>query len=139
MDGFLYLIPLSLGLGVLGLAVFFWTLRKGQYEDLDGAAERILHDEDAPLAETDDGPGESATAARHGPVPPETRIGGSPKPSSATREPVESRESQQRFRAERTRRDATGLHHTERSDASNSAGSRSAEGRRAGRGPAERT
>lgn len=49
MDGFLYLVPISLGLGAIGLAVFLWTLRKGQYDDLDGAAERILHDEDTPL------------------------------------------------------------------------------------------
>lgn len=44
-----WLIPISLGLGGLGLAVFFWSLRSGQYEDLDGAAERILFDdEDTP-------------------------------------------------------------------------------------------
>ena len=53
MDSFLYLIPISLGLGAIGLAVFLWTLRKGQYDDLDGAAERILHDEDAPLPMSD--------------------------------------------------------------------------------------
>ena len=51
MDGFFYLIPLSLGLGAAGLAVFLWTLRKGQYEDLDGAAERIIYDDDAPISE----------------------------------------------------------------------------------------
>ena len=43
-----YLIPISLGLGLLGLAAFLWALRSGQYEDLDGAAERILYDEDRP-------------------------------------------------------------------------------------------
>ena len=43
-----YLIPISLGLGFLGLAAFLWALRSGQYEDLDGAAERILYDEDRP-------------------------------------------------------------------------------------------
>ncbi|HEY6815062.1 MAG TPA: cbb3-type cytochrome oxidase assembly protein CcoS [Croceibacterium sp.] len=43
-----YLIPISLGLGLLGLATFLWALRSGQYEDLDGAAERILYDEDHP-------------------------------------------------------------------------------------------
>jgi cbb3-type cytochrome oxidase maturation protein len=43
-----YLIPISLGLGLLGLAAFLWALHSGQYEDLDGAAERILYDEDRP-------------------------------------------------------------------------------------------
>ncbi len=60
MDGFFYLIPLSLGLGAIGLAVFLWTLRKGQYEDLDGAAERILYDNDEPIREADSAP--SATS-----------------------------------------------------------------------------
>lgn len=43
-----FLIPISLGLGLLGLAAFFWSFRSGQYEDMDGAAERILYDEDKP-------------------------------------------------------------------------------------------
>lgn len=38
------LIPLSLALGGIGLAAFLWSLRAGQYDDLDGAAERILLD-----------------------------------------------------------------------------------------------
>jgi cbb3-type cytochrome oxidase maturation protein len=49
MSDFFYLIPVALVLGALGLAAFMWSLRSGQYEDLDGAAERILFDEDAPL------------------------------------------------------------------------------------------
>ena len=40
------LIPAALGLGLLGLAAFFWSLRHGQFEDLDGAANRILIDEE---------------------------------------------------------------------------------------------
>lgn len=44
-----YLIPLSLALGALGLGLFFWALKSGQYEDVAGAAERILNDEDRPL------------------------------------------------------------------------------------------
>jgi cbb3-type cytochrome oxidase maturation protein len=39
---FLFLIPIALGLGVIGLVAFLWSMRSGQYEDLDGAAERIL-------------------------------------------------------------------------------------------------
>jgi cbb3-type cytochrome oxidase maturation protein len=42
----LYLIPLALFLGGLGLAAFVWCLRSGQYEDLDGAAQRVLFDDD---------------------------------------------------------------------------------------------
>jgi len=48
MAGLVYLIPVALFLGGLGLAAFFWTLRSGQYEDLDGAAHRILFDEEPP-------------------------------------------------------------------------------------------
>lgn len=43
-----YLIPISIGLGLVGLATFLWALGSGQYEDMDGAAERILYDEDRP-------------------------------------------------------------------------------------------
>ena len=46
MSGLVYLIPAALFLGGLGLAAFFWALRSGQFEDLDGAAERILIDTD---------------------------------------------------------------------------------------------
>ena len=46
MNALLYLIPIALFLGLLGLAAFLWSLRSGQYEDLDGAAERILFDDD---------------------------------------------------------------------------------------------
>lgn len=49
MGALWYLIPISLGLGGLGLALFFWALRTGQYEDVAGAAERILMDDDQPL------------------------------------------------------------------------------------------
>lgn len=41
------LIPAALFLGLLGLAAFLWSLGSGQYDDLDGAAVRIL-DDDAP-------------------------------------------------------------------------------------------
>ena len=40
------LIPAALGLGLMGLAAFFWSLRHGQFEDLDGAANRILIDDE---------------------------------------------------------------------------------------------
>lgn len=42
----LVLIPVALVLGGLGLAAFLWALKSGQYEDMEGAANRILFDED---------------------------------------------------------------------------------------------
>lgn len=41
-----YLIPVALALGGAGLALFFWAMRNGQFEDLDGAANRILIDDE---------------------------------------------------------------------------------------------
>ena len=52
MTGLLVLIPLALAMGTLGLAAFFWAMSDGQFEDLDGAANRILID-DEDEAETD--------------------------------------------------------------------------------------
>lgn len=46
MTGLILLIPVALGLGLLGLLAFFWALRNGQFEDPDGAASRILIDEE---------------------------------------------------------------------------------------------
>jgi cbb3-type cytochrome oxidase maturation protein len=40
------LIPVALGLGVLGLSAFLWSIRNDQYDDLDGAAHRILDDDE---------------------------------------------------------------------------------------------
>ncbi|MEM9500828.1 MAG: cbb3-type cytochrome oxidase assembly protein CcoS [Pseudomonadota bacterium] len=48
MTGLAILIPIALGMGALGLAAFFWAMRSGQYEDMDGAANRILIDEEDP-------------------------------------------------------------------------------------------
>lgn len=42
MNLLIFLIPVALGLGFLGLVAFLWSMRSGQYEDLDGAAQRIL-------------------------------------------------------------------------------------------------
>ncbi|SNT25500.1 cbb3-type cytochrome oxidase assembly protein CcoS [Sphingopyxis indica] len=50
MNGLLFLIPIALGLGLLGLAAFFWSLRSGQFDDLDGAALRIFVDEERDAA-----------------------------------------------------------------------------------------
>ncbi len=50
MTGLLILIPVALFLGAIGLAAFLWSLRSGQYDDLEGAAWRIPQndDEDTP-------------------------------------------------------------------------------------------
>lgn len=48
------LIPISLALGLGALAAFLWTLRSGQYEDLDGASRRILFDDDAAPPQDED-------------------------------------------------------------------------------------
>jgi cbb3-type cytochrome oxidase maturation protein len=45
-----WLVPIALGMGLVGLMAFMWSMRNGQYEDLDGAAERVL------LADAADGP-----------------------------------------------------------------------------------
>ena len=52
MTALLFLIPIALGLGALALMGFLWTLKSGQYEDLDGAAQRILLEDDDEPAET---------------------------------------------------------------------------------------
>jgi cbb3-type cytochrome oxidase maturation protein len=50
MTGLAFLIPIALGMGLLGLVAFLWSMREGQYDDMDGAANRILiDDEDEPL------------------------------------------------------------------------------------------
>ena len=46
MNILIYLVPVALGLGLLGLAAFLWSMKNGQYEDLDGAAVRVLFDDD---------------------------------------------------------------------------------------------
>ncbi len=46
MNVLFFLIPIALGLGALGLIAFLWSLKSNQYEDLQGAAYRILDDSD---------------------------------------------------------------------------------------------
>lgn len=61
MTVLLYLVPTALSLGLLGLMAFLWSLRSGQYEDLDGAAVRVLSDDD--LAGPHEGRAPAAKAA----------------------------------------------------------------------------
>ena len=42
----LFLVPIALMLGLAGLVAFVWSLRVGQFDDLDGAASRVLFDDD---------------------------------------------------------------------------------------------
>ena len=49
MSFLIWMIPLALLMGLAGLIGFMWSLKSGQFEDLDGAAHRILMDDDKPL------------------------------------------------------------------------------------------
>ena len=46
MNVLAYLVPLAVGLGLIGLIGFLWALKSGQYSDVDGAALRVLSDDD---------------------------------------------------------------------------------------------
>lgn len=46
MTGLAFLIPIALMMGLAGLAAFFWAMRSGQYDDMDGAAHRVLIDDE---------------------------------------------------------------------------------------------
>ena len=48
MTSLAFLLPIALGMGLIGLAAFFWALKKGQFSDLDGAAARILIEDEEP-------------------------------------------------------------------------------------------
>jgi cbb3-type cytochrome oxidase maturation protein len=57
MEVLVFLVPLAITLGALGLVAFLWSLRNGQYDDLDGAAWRaIADDEPGPPAVKDASP-----------------------------------------------------------------------------------
>lgn len=48
MNVLVYLVPIALALGLLGLAAFLWALKSGQFDDLDGAGWRAINDDDLP-------------------------------------------------------------------------------------------
>ena len=54
MSVLIYLIPIALLLGLVGLGAFIWSIKSGQYEDLEGAARRILFDEEEDGKNDDD-------------------------------------------------------------------------------------
>ncbi|MDZ4137190.1 MAG: cbb3-type cytochrome oxidase assembly protein CcoS [Paracoccaceae bacterium] len=59
-----YLIPISIGLGLTGLGAFFWALRHDQYDDLEGAAARILVAPDTPAPTRPTPPADPASRPR---------------------------------------------------------------------------
>ena len=48
MEVMIILVPLAIALGAAGLAGFLWSLKNGQYDDLDGAAWRAILDDEPP-------------------------------------------------------------------------------------------
>ena len=52
MSALLFLIPAALALGFAALLAFIWSAKNGQYDDLDGAANRILFDDEEPKKRT---------------------------------------------------------------------------------------
>lgn len=77
MNEYLFLIPVSLALGLLGLAAFLWSLRHEQYDDLDGAAERVLFADDWPITER-------STHAVPNPSPAEQDVGAGEEADNVT-------------------------------------------------------
>jgi cbb3-type cytochrome oxidase maturation protein len=63
MIDYFFLVPIAIGMGLAGLASFMWTLKSGQYDDLEGSAQRILFEGDeGPVIEGD--PGHARPRAR---------------------------------------------------------------------------
>lgn len=53
MTAIIYLIPISIGLGLCGLLGFFWSVRTRQYDNLESDAFRALNADDVPLSEAE--------------------------------------------------------------------------------------
>lgn len=60
------LIPLAVLLMAVAIGVFIWSIRSGQYEDLEGPAHRILMDDDDPMIPGNRKKPDSETTQRHG-------------------------------------------------------------------------
>jgi len=76
MNYLVWLVPIALGMGLFGLMAFLWSMRSGQYEDLDGAAERVLLADaaEAPLRQMKSGDGDpDERSARREPRPDRRR------------------------------------------------------------------
>ena len=72
MDVLLILIPVALFLGLLGLGAFIWSLKSGQFDDLDGAAVRILIDDEPPADAGKSGKDAGIDVVGQRPSPPST-------------------------------------------------------------------
>ena len=67
MDVIYGLIPLMIGLGLVGVVIFIWSVRSGQYDDLEGDANRILMDDDDPLLPENQPQDQDAAVPKNGP------------------------------------------------------------------------
>ena len=66
MEVLVFLVPLAITLGALGLVAFLWSLRNGQYDDLDGAAWRAIADDEPDFpALKDAGTPANRSSSRH--------------------------------------------------------------------------
>jgi len=54
MTSLIFLIPIALGICIIGLIAFFWTVKIGQYDDPKGDAARMLYTDDTPIVDEDD-------------------------------------------------------------------------------------
>lgn len=70
MNILVVLFPLALGLGLMGLAAFFWCMRNGQYADLEGSGWRVLQDDDLGIDNSlvDEAPDDEAATERPRPA-----------------------------------------------------------------------
>jgi cbb3-type cytochrome oxidase maturation protein len=62
MEVLIYLVPLAVTLGALGLAAFLWSLKNGQYDDLDGAAWRAIADDEPDESVSSEAPASASPA-----------------------------------------------------------------------------
>lgn len=69
MNVLLATIPVSIFLGLLGLAAFLWSLRRGQYKDLEGDAARVLFSGDDGPGPDPKAPKPEVEAPKDGPAP----------------------------------------------------------------------
>jgi cbb3-type cytochrome oxidase maturation protein len=53
MISILYLIPISIGLGLCGLLGFFWSVKSRQYDNLESDAMRVLNAKDRPMSDAE--------------------------------------------------------------------------------------
>ena len=57
MNVLVYLVPIAIGLGLLGLLAFLWAMKTGQFDDLEGAGWRAISDDDLPEEKDGEGRG----------------------------------------------------------------------------------